>query len=84
MRFQKWNCNILQVYATYWALKRMPARAIVSVAVFPSEVKDLDSDPKFHKIGFVLNEKDARFLHDGKFAVKYLDYDWSLNEKIAP
>src|SRR3989338_2975552 len=30
----------------------IPARAIVSVVVFPSEVGDLEKDPSFHKIGF--------------------------------
>lgn len=29
-----------------------------------------------------LDEKDAVFLLEGKYTVKYLDYDWSLNERL--
>jgi hypothetical protein len=31
-----------------------------------------------------IDEKTVDFLRNGKYAVKYLDYDWSLNEKGSP
>lgn len=31
-----------------------------------------------------LGDADRRFLADGKFRIKYLDYDWSLNESSRP
>lgn len=31
-----------------------------------------------------VDDNDARFVRDEKFAIRYLDYDWSLNEKLAP
>jgi len=30
----------------------VPAKAILSVVVFPSDVKDLEEDPNYHRIGF--------------------------------
>lgn len=35
-------------------------------------------------ISHYLAENEADFLRNGKYVVKYLDYDWSLNEKGAP
>lgn len=31
-----------------------------------------------------LNEADRHYIRSGDFKVKYLDYDWSLNEREAP
>lgn len=35
-------------------------------------------------VGRYIGDRDARFLREEKYAVKYLDYDWSLNEKASP
>ena len=35
----------------------VPAQAIFSVAVFPAEVKDIENNPNFHKIGFSIGLK---------------------------
>lgn len=35
----------------------IPARAIVSVATFPDEIKGLEDNTTFHKIGFAFEEK---------------------------
>ena len=34
-----------------------------------------------HFIAGHLNEKDPEYLETGKYSLKYLDYDWSLNEQ---
>ena len=37
--------------------------------------------PVLNYIALHVSERDAEYLRSGKYSVKYLDYDWSLNEQ---
>ena len=44
------------------------------------------SDPVRSVLAFIaghVGESDAEFLRDGAYEVRFLPYDWSLNEQVA-